>query len=133
MSQENVEVVRRVWDAAQRGDTTAVFELYDPAIVWEVHYGAPELKGVYEGYEGVRRLFEQWREPFEAYHEHVETLIDAGASVLAGVRLGGRGVTSGAEVDFLSWVLYAVRDGRVIRVDVFGGEDEALEAAGLKE
>lgn len=53
LTEKNVEIVRRVWKAAERGDTEAVFELYDPAIVWQVHFGAPELEGVYHGHEGV--------------------------------------------------------------------------------
>ena len=32
MSEENVEVVRRIVDAHQRGDFATVFEAYDPAI-----------------------------------------------------------------------------------------------------
>jgi len=34
MSRENVEIVRRLYDAIDRGDTTAVLGLYDPEIEW---------------------------------------------------------------------------------------------------
>jgi len=34
MSEENVEDVRRIVDAHQRGDFATVFEAYDPAIEW---------------------------------------------------------------------------------------------------
>ena len=34
MSKENVEVVRRIVDAHQRGDFASVFAAYDPAIEW---------------------------------------------------------------------------------------------------
>jgi ketosteroid isomerase-like protein len=33
MSQENVEVVRRVYDAVARRDSAAVLDLYDPEVV----------------------------------------------------------------------------------------------------
>jgi ketosteroid isomerase-like protein len=50
MSQENVEIVRRVWEAWERRDTESVLGLYDPAIVWESHALAP-LGGSYRGHE----------------------------------------------------------------------------------
>ena len=33
----SLEIVRRLWEAAERQDGQAVFALYDPAIVWESH------------------------------------------------------------------------------------------------
>ena len=35
MSRRNVEIVRRVLDAANRRDTVGTLELYDPALVWD--------------------------------------------------------------------------------------------------
>ena len=50
MSQENVEVVRRVWEAVERRDNQAVFALYDPAIVWDTR-GLEQLEaGLYRGH-----------------------------------------------------------------------------------
>jgi ketosteroid isomerase-like protein len=133
MSRENVEIVRRVWEAAQRRNSEVVFGLYDPAIVWQVHYGPVELRGLYHGHEGVRQLFQQWREPFETYQEHAGTFIDGGDNVVVGIRLSGRGKASGVEVEMPRWMVYTIRDGLVIRVDLFETKVEALEAAGLAE
>ena len=35
-SQENVEVVRRGWDAWQRGDMDALVSIYAPDVVWDL-------------------------------------------------------------------------------------------------
>jgi len=35
MSQENLELVRRTWEAWERGDMEAIFAFYDPDIVWD--------------------------------------------------------------------------------------------------
>jgi ketosteroid isomerase-like protein len=35
MSRENVELVRRLYDAVSRRDDTTVFTLYDPDIEWD--------------------------------------------------------------------------------------------------
>jgi ketosteroid isomerase-like protein len=35
MSLENVEIVRRAWEAWEREDWEPLYALYDPAIVWD--------------------------------------------------------------------------------------------------
>jgi ketosteroid isomerase-like protein len=58
MSQENVEVVERVFDAVARHDTEAVLDAYDPDI--EYDFSGSPLGGligdtVYRGHDGMRR------------------------------------------------------------------------------
>ena len=54
MSQENVEIVRLVYEVAARGDDAAtVLALYDPEVEWDIsHSPARELMGhrVYRGH-----------------------------------------------------------------------------------
>ena len=38
MSQENVELVRRSWEAWERGDMEAIFAFYDPEIVSDLDF-----------------------------------------------------------------------------------------------
>jgi ketosteroid isomerase-like protein len=134
MSEGNVEIVRRAWEAWERRDIQAMFGLVDPAIVWEMHGGAIELRGLYHGHEGVGQLFQQWLESFEAdsYEAHAETFIDAVDNVVVGWRARARGKASGAEVEMSRWHVYRMRNGLALRVDVFETESEALEAAGLQ-
>ena len=61
MSQENVEVVRSIMDAHERGDFDAVFAGYDPEIEWHlspVFARVSDFESVYYGHEGVRAF---WR------------------------------------------------------------------------
>ena len=76
MSQENVEIVRCLWEAAERRDSEAVFALYDPDIVWSSagSHGALEVGGSYHGHDGVQQFFRQWLESFETYEAHAEML-----------------------------------------------------------
>jgi ketosteroid isomerase-like protein len=60
MSQENVEVVRRGFEAWSRGDMDALRELYDPGMIWRSPEGWPE-PGPYAGREAVMRQVEQLR------------------------------------------------------------------------
>jgi ketosteroid isomerase-like protein len=134
VSWESVEIVRRIWEAVERRDTEAVFALYDPAIVLDNSTVPGPLAGVYDGHDGVWQYSQEWRESFEteSYRVHAETFIDAGERVVIGVRLTGRGKTSGAEVEMSRWNVYEIRDGLVIRIDIFESEAHALQAAGLE-
>jgi ketosteroid isomerase-like protein len=80
VSQETVQIVRSVWEAAQRGDNEAVFALYDPAIVWDQSTLSGPTAGVHHGHEGVRQFWRQWLESFETHHVRAETFIDAAPS-----------------------------------------------------
>jgi ketosteroid isomerase-like protein len=132
MSQENVEIVRRIWAAVERQDTKAVLAFYDPDIVWQDHTNALELQDhSYQGHEGVRQFWREWLEPFETFEAHPEAFIDAGDNVVVGFRLSGRGKASGAQVEWPLWNVYTIRNGLVIRVQAFETKAEALEAVGL--
>ena len=133
MSRENVEIVRRVWEAAERGDTQAAFAFYDLAIVWESRYMGPIEGGVYHGHEGVRQFFRDWLGSFETYRAQAETFIDAGDKVVVGYRVSGRGKGSGVEIEMARWNVYGISNGLVIRVEIFETRAEALEAVGLAE
>ncbi len=57
---------------------------------------------------------------------------DAGDHVVVEVFQRGRGRASGAEVEGRFWFVYEIRDGRIMRQDVFGDRRQALEVAGLQ-
>jgi ketosteroid isomerase-like protein len=81
----------------------------------------------------VRQFFREWTEPLETFHAHAETFIDAGESVVVGARVWARGKGSGVEGEMPQGMVYRLRNGLVIRVELFETEGEALEAAGLHE
>jgi ketosteroid isomerase-like protein len=133
VSNENVELARRVLEAREREGLEALFALYDPEIVWDQHAGPFELVGVYHGHDGVREFWRQWLESFATHHAHPETFIEAGDKVVVGMRIVGRGKTSGIEVEMPRWTVMTIRNALVTRIEVFERKAEALEAAGLQE
>ena len=52
MSQENVEIVRRIWEADQRRDVDAVHAAYAPDIEWQDNTGMWGDRGVARGLDG---------------------------------------------------------------------------------
>jgi ketosteroid isomerase-like protein len=122
MSEQNVEIVRRFL-AAEIDEALA---LADPGIVWNPIEESPE-----QGHDAVRASAVRWKSEWDDYELVPEDFADMGDCVLATVRLRGRGRGSGVEVDARFFDLYTLRDGKIIRMDQFAEESEALESVGL--
>jgi len=137
MSQENVEIVRRVYDAAARHDTSNVLDFYDPEIEWDIsHAPARNLMGephVFNGHEGLRTFFRHWYEAWKHVEPDLEELIDAGEQVISVETTRGRGRTSGAVVELPHAAVWTFREDKIVRVVWFGSREEALETPGLSE
>ena len=133
MSQENVELVRRINDAFNRGDFDPMFALADPPPEFE--YVPDRIVGAMQrGPEGFRRVVEGFWDEFEDPHIELEQLIDAGDRVFITATFSGRGRQSGAETCWGPvWSVWTVRDGRVVRWQFFTERNAAIEAAGLRE
>jgi ketosteroid isomerase-like protein len=134
MSQENVEIVRRIYEAAARRDAETVLSLYDP----DVELDNTRLKmvggGVYNGHEGLRRFFREWHEAWEEIEYDYEELIDAGdEQVISVVTRRGRGRASGVDAEVRLALLWALRQGKVVRVVWYPSRAEALQAVGRSE
>ena len=133
MSQQNVEIVRRLFDAQARNDLVTIRELYDPAIEWNDVSGLWGDWGTRRGREGVRDAFASWFEAFEGATFTGEDFLDAGEHVVVTTRIRGRGRGSGLEVDQSITLLWTLSMGRVTRVGGYRDRSEALAAAGLSE
>jgi ketosteroid isomerase-like protein len=133
MSEENVDTLRRAFEAAERErDPKAILDALDPEVVWEVRADLPDAE-TYRGHEGVRRLIASFDEVLtDSWYRPIEFL-DVGDHVVVPLRWGGRGRTSGAESDLEEVWVFTLRAGRVIRVREFAAREAALEAAGLSE
>ena len=133
MSQENVEVVRRCNRFWGEGDFVQASELFDPEVVIDFSQNVfnPD---VYRGYEGLMRLVSAVHEMWDTFKVETEEVIDAGETVVAAVRLSGRGGRSGVATRMLGFQVWTLRDGRVLRMKGdYRNREQALEAVGLRE
>ena len=140
MSKENVEVVRRLYEAVARRDTEAALSLYHPEIEFDGtrHRWAEILRGPYERFRGIEALRAWAREYYSAWEDlddHLDEVIDAGGDrVVAIVTTRGRGRASGIDVELTgSAGVWTIRDGLIVKVVWYSSREEAFEAAGLSE
>jgi hypothetical protein len=87
---------------------------------------------VYRGPEGYVRFLEAFVGEFDDVHVKTLESIEANDQVPVSVPLRGRGTQSGAEATWSFWLLWTVRDGKVVRGRGFTGRSEALEATGRR-
>jgi ketosteroid isomerase-like protein len=132
MSETNIEVVRRAFDAYTRGDIEEVLRLCDEDIVITQ---APEVPGVppqQHGHAGVLEAFGLWPEQWDDYRVAIRrVLADPGDYVVVATRQSGRGKQSGVEVEANFTFVFAVRNEKIAEWRIFTRESEGLAAAGV--
>jgi ketosteroid isomerase-like protein len=133
MSEQNVEIVRSLWEAVARsqGVDETVLRIFTEDCVME---DFPELpnRGLYHGREGVSEIERHFREMWGDFVMEPVEFMDAGDDLVIGViAMRGRGAGSGAPLDAQAFRVHELRDGKLARMRAFTTKAQALEAAGL--
>jgi ketosteroid isomerase-like protein len=133
MSQENVEIFRRAFEAYERGDLDAAVADLAPDCEYVAAGTVPGRIGTYRGPEGYKEFMAWLVEEFSDTHAHLDALLDAGDSIVLGATLSGRGRRTGIPATFTFWQVWRFADGKVVHGQGFADKSEALQAAGLSE
>jgi ketosteroid isomerase-like protein len=129
MSQENLDLVRRLYEAHGGPELDAVTDaVCDPDIEWRAFAGF----GVLNGRTAVLRHFEDFSEAFEDWLVVAEELIDAGDEIVGVTHGRGGGKASGAVVDAHYAIVFTVHANMIVRAREYATRAEALEAVGLR-
>jgi ketosteroid isomerase-like protein len=139
MSQQDVEIVRRVIEAfragIERGEYAAAAG--SGALAAEFEWVPdPELPGPQptRGVEGFVAFMRTWTEDFERWSYRADELIDAGnGRVLVLAHQSAIGKASGAPVELQFGQVWEVEGNQVVRVRNFTERANAVKAAGLPE
>jgi ketosteroid isomerase-like protein len=131
MSQENVDRLRAVWDAWNRGDLD--FSMLDHEVVFEDTVLPDSAGETYRGPEGVLRGWSRWTESWEEFTTEVEQIVDAGERLVSIHTVHLRGKHSGASMTFRYAYVYTFRGDKVVHIRSYSNPAEALEAVGLSD
>jgi ketosteroid isomerase-like protein len=130
MSEENVEIVRRVYERWSQGDLRTV-EVLDPLVLFVLPAEFPDA-GTYLGLDRLAEYMRGFLEPWTRLTIEAEEILEAGDTVVVGVRQRGVGGESGIPTEMHYFTLWSFRGRKVIRIESFRERAEALEAAGLQ-
>jgi ketosteroid isomerase-like protein len=133
MSQENVDVMRQMLDAFNRGDVAAVTANFDESC--ELHE-PPETPDTptrgFRGHDGVRAWMTNLHEVAGVQFEPTSSKT-SGEVVFSEWVARGVGHGSGVPIEWTSFIVLHMHAGKIVRAQAFLGRDQALEAAGLSE
>ena len=132
MSQENVEIVRRMFDAWATGDLRAGADVLDQHVVFIVSPDFPAF-GVHHGPDGVRSYMRDFVEQWERVTIKAKRIEAVGDTILVQVVQHNTGKTSGIEGELEHFMLFTFRGKKIVRWESVMSEAEALEAVGLPE
>jgi hypothetical protein len=131
MSLENMDLARAMADAFNRRDWTAFVALADDEI--DVESRLVVMEGAFHGHEGLRRWWDAFLGAFPDYTLEIDELRDHGDVTLAHLRGWGHGAGSSTPLVDPIWQPLRWRDGKCVWWRNCSTEEEALEAAGLRE
>jgi ketosteroid isomerase-like protein len=133
MSSENVDLLRRLLEVYNERSFEENMDLIDPSFVWDVSRVQLPDATTYTGRDELTRFVEAWSEGFEGEHVEPEDIADAGERIVVMVHHSGRGKLSKIDVDQRYAMVWTLKDGRAVRMDMYPTWEEALEAAGVGE
>jgi ketosteroid isomerase-like protein len=129
MSRENVELVQAALDAYNRGDFKDIGSLVAPGCTFDWSRSIGPQRGVY----GIDELSKfNTAGQFESARTEPEEFIELGDQVITPLvgRYRGR---DGLEVTARFTYLWSICEGAIVRVTLYQGREEAVEAAALRE
>jgi ketosteroid isomerase-like protein len=128
MSEQNIDVIKRVYEAMENRDAEVMQELFaDDMRVWQ----SPMLPwgGDYEGRDGAFTFFLTLVEHIES-QVTTESLFAAGDHVVQTGRTRGTVVANGAPLDMPEVHVWELRDGKVVAFRVYIDTPAMLDALG---
>jgi ketosteroid isomerase-like protein len=131
MSQENVEIVRPIYDSLTRRDWDTVFRDMHPDFEMTTPRGP--TAGTHRGRETVQGLIEDAIAAFDNLVFEPEGFLENGDQVVALVTVSARPKGGSVDIVVRNGHLWTVREGTVLSMETFPAPEKALEAAGLRE
>src|SRR6187200_1363769 len=133
MSQENVEILRRLYEHWATGDFPADF--FDPDVEHSrVGAQTPDMEGRWFGLDEFLTAFREYLQALSDLRIEAERIIDlSGDRVLVLSRQTALGKQSGVPIESELGDLFTLRDGKIVRYYSYWNRADALEAAGLRE
>jgi ketosteroid isomerase-like protein len=131
MSQANVELTRRAFQAVNDRDLDALLATLDDDV--EAVPILAAMEGSYHGHDGIRRWWAGLLGAFPDFGAEVVEVRELGDLTVAALRLRGRGAESNTPFDAAAWQVSQWRHRKCIWWRVYTSETEALEAVGQPE
>ena len=130
MSPGNVDFIRPIHEEWARGNWEPRFDVYHPRMEWGWSDEFPGLAGVYEDHETPNPRLRAWLSEWEHWRAEADEYLEIGDYVVVLASYIGRGRGSGVEIRQEGAHVFKLRDGKVVRLEIFANRQKALESVG---
>jgi uncharacterized protein len=131
MSERNVDALREIYAEWGLGNWRPRFDVYASDMEWGWSGEFPGLAGIAPDPVDRSDRLRQWLNEWDDWRCEAERYLMHGDRVVVLARYRGRGKASGATVDTTGAHVWTLRDGQVVRLEIFSSREKALAAAGL--
>jgi ketosteroid isomerase-like protein len=132
VSDENVDLIKQVEAAFNRGDLDAMVELIAPDAEWEISEENPNARTLH-GRAEIRAYLEDWRDTLDALYYETQRYIDAGDAVVQIGTMSSRVGGGNSELTVPLAFVTRFRDGVAVRTEEYLHTEDALAAAAVSE
>jgi ketosteroid isomerase-like protein len=130
VASENVEIVKRGFEAFDRGGVEALLEFVHEDFEATTPPGLASEPDTYVGHDGVRRYFDYFYEAMDDIRWESHSFQEVGDKVVVEFTLYARGKTTGLEFGQPAVQVWTLRDGKGVGLELYPTLEEALAAAG---
>jgi uncharacterized protein len=124
----NADLIRPIYEKWGRGEWRSRPDVYHPEMEWGWSNDFPGLAGVYKDDRSPNPRLHAWLSPWEHWRAEAEELLEIGDHVVVLTQYFGRGKESGVEIRQEGAHVFQLRDGKVIRLEIFASREKALES-----
>jgi ketosteroid isomerase-like protein len=129
VSRENLEIVERGIDAFNERGVEGVIPYIHPEFEATTPPNLASEPDTYRGHDGVHRWFDSFYEVMDQIRWDAHGIQQVGDQVVVEFTLRARGKTTGLDFGQEAVMVWTLRDGKGIRIELFETLDEALAAA----
>jgi ketosteroid isomerase-like protein len=129
VSEQNLEIVQRGFDAFNEGGVEGILPFIHPEFEATTPPNLASEPDTYRGHDGIRRWFESFDEVMDQIRWDAHGFQLVGERVVVEFTLRARGKTTGLDFGQDAVMVWSLRDGKAVRVELFETLDEALRAA----
>jgi ketosteroid isomerase-like protein len=136
MAPSNAELLRPIYEEWRRGNWRPRFDVYHPRMQWGWSDEFPGLAGVYENHVNPNPRLRTWLSEWDGWRAVAEDYLELGNHLVVLVSHYGRGKGSGVEIRHEGAHVFVLRDGKVVRLEIFATREKAIEsvrAAGAED
>jgi uncharacterized protein len=128
LTPSNTDLIRPIFEEWGRGNWRPRFDVYDQALEWGWSDEFPGLAGVYVDARDPNPRLRSWLSHWEHWRAVAEEFVEIGDYVVVLATYHGKGKGSGVEINQEGAHVFKLREGKVVRLEIFASRERALQS-----